>query len=227
VDFASAIGNGAQSLNLRSTAIGFQTRAFGADSVAIGSGAQANHASATAIGTGALSSAANEVALGGTGSSVRIGDIAASTAAQQGPIDVVTVDANGTLGRQQAASAASVANVRVSINALSQITQSQFDTLASQVSGLDRRLAGVEFRLEEIDQRARGGIAAAAALGSAIAMPDRDFVIAGNFATYGGEQGYALNLVRRAGESVAFTAGVAGNTGEGDVIAQAGFAIGF
>jgi hypothetical protein len=33
--------------------------------------------------------------------------------------------------------------------------------------------------------------------------------------------------VGRASESVAFTAGIAGNTGEGDVIAQAGFAFGF
>ena len=36
--------------------------------------------------------------LGGTGSSVTIGDIAASTAAQVGNLAIVTVDANGTLG---------------------------------------------------------------------------------------------------------------------------------
>jgi hypothetical protein len=58
-------------------------------------------------------------------------------------------------------------------------------------------------------------------------MPDRSLVLAGNVATYGGEQGYALTLSSRASESLAFTAGIAGNSGENDVIAQAGFAIGF
>ncbi len=174
-----------------------------------------------------MTTAANQVAIGGTGSAVRIGDIEASTLAQQGPVDIVTIDQNGTLGRQQVATAASVANMRVSLNALSQVSEIQFNTLASSVTALDTRLTGVEFRLEEVDQRARGGIAAAAALGSALAMPDKSFVLAGNVATYGGEQGYALTLSSRASENLAFTAGVAGNTGEGDVIAQAGFAVGF
>ncbi len=169
----------------------------------------------------------DQVAVGGTGSAVRIGDIEASTLAQQGPVDIVTIDQNGTLGRQQVATAASVANMRVSVNALAQVSETQFNTLASSVTALDSRLTGVEFRLDEVDRRARGGIAAAAALGSALAMPDKSFVLAGNVATYGGEQGYSLSLSSRASDNLAFSAGVAGNTGEGDVIAQAGFAIGF
>ncbi|MEM6496442.1 MAG: hypothetical protein AAF709_06930, partial [Pseudomonadota bacterium] len=74
---------------------------------------------------------------------------------------------------------------------------------------------------------ARGGIAAAAALGSNIILPNKDLTMSGNVTTFGGEQGFALSLTGRASESFALTAGVAGSTAEGDVIAQAGFALGF
>ena len=107
------------------------------------------------------------------------------------------------------------------------VTDAQFDALSGRVSGLENGLADVNFRLEELDQGLSGGIAAAAALGSAIAMPDKAFTIAGNVATYNGEQGYALGLTARVGGSFAIGAGVAGNTGDGEVVAQAGFAFGF
>ncbi|MEM6584116.1 MAG: hypothetical protein AAF692_00005, partial [Pseudomonadota bacterium] len=134
---------------------------------------------------------------------------------------------NGTLGRQAVASAASVENIQVSMNALAQVSETQFANLEGTVAALDGRLTGLEFELQDLDDRLSGGVAAAAALGSAIVMPDRDFVLAGNVATYRGEQGYALTFVGRASDNFALTAGVAGNTGEGDVIAQAGFAFGF
>ncbi|MEL6738283.1 MAG: hypothetical protein AAFO28_05110, partial [Pseudomonadota bacterium] len=175
----------------------------------------------------ATTTAANQVALGGTGSSVRIGDIAASTAAQTGPVDVVTVDGSGVLGRQQVATAASVDNIRVSMDALSQVTETQFNSLQTQVVGLDNRLTGLEFQLEEVDARLSGGVAAAAALGSAIAMPDKSFTLSGNVASFAGEQGFALSGTARVNDSFAFGAGIAGNTGDGNVIAQAGFALGF
>ncbi|MEM6267624.1 MAG: hypothetical protein AAF707_08870, partial [Pseudomonadota bacterium] len=139
----------------------------------------------------------------------------------------VTVDANGVLGRQSVATAASVDNVRVSMNALAQVTEGQFNQLEGRVKGIDARLSGLEFALEDVEQSLAGGIAATAALGSAVVIPDKSFTLAGNVATYRGEQGFALTLVGRASESLALTAGVAGNTGDGDVVAQAGFAFGF
>jgi hypothetical protein len=114
------------------------------------------------------------------------------------------------------------------------VTEEQFNTLAgsvtaldSRVTSLENRVSSLEFRLEDVDRRARGGIAAAAALGSAIAIPDKSFVIAGNVATYRGETGYAMTITGRASENLAFSAGIAGNSGEDEVIAQAGFAVGF
>ena len=67
--------------------------------VAIGADATAGFPNSTALGRGATTTAHNQVTLGGPGSSVRIGDIGASTAAQTGALGLATVDAAGTLGR--------------------------------------------------------------------------------------------------------------------------------
>lgn len=80
------------------TAIGDDATATGVNSTALGSDARATHNGATAIGSGAVSTLPNQVTLGGAGSSVRIGDIAASTNAQSGPVGLVTIDSAGTLG---------------------------------------------------------------------------------------------------------------------------------
>ncbi|MEL7190548.1 MAG: YadA C-terminal domain-containing protein [Pseudomonadota bacterium] len=107
------------------------------------------------------------------------------------------------------------------------MSDAQFAALETRVNGFDSRLTGLEFALEDVEQSLSGGIAAAAALGSAIAMPGKDFVVAGNVATYRGEQGFAITFTGRATENFALSAGVAGNSGDGDVVAQAGFAFGF
>ena len=52
-----------------------------------------------AIGQGAVATRDGQISLGSAGSFVSVGDIAASTAAQSGPTDIVTIDSSGTLGR--------------------------------------------------------------------------------------------------------------------------------
>jgi len=95
---ATAIGDDARATGVNSTALGSDATATGANSTALGSGARATHSGATAVGSGAVSTLPNQVTLGGPGSSVRIGDIAASTSAQVGPVGLVTIDSAGTLG---------------------------------------------------------------------------------------------------------------------------------
>jgi len=109
-----ALGASAQ-VRQNGVAVGHWASAQGVGAVAIGIGASAQHAGATAIGQNAQTTADSQVRLGGAGSSVAVGDIAASTAAQVGPVEVVTVDAYGTLGRQHAASSAQVAEVSRSV----------------------------------------------------------------------------------------------------------------
>ncbi len=179
------------------------------------------------MGAGAQTTAANQVALGGTGSSVRIGDIEASTLAQVGPVDVVTVDANGTLGRQSVATAASVDNVRVSMNAMQAITDAQFQSLSNSVSALDARVTGLAFDLAELDTRSRGGIAAAMAMGGTMVVPDSTFSVSANISTYRGEQGFSGSIAARVSERIYISASVAGSTADDSTGGRVGVAFGF
>ncbi|MFB0613766.1 hypothetical protein [Aurantiacibacter poecillastricola] len=194
---------------------------------AIGAQAQAHHLRSTAIGFGSVTTATNQVMLGATGSSVALGDIAASDAAQSGPERAVTVDANGVLGFSNSATTTAVRQVRAPVDYLASVSQAQFDTLSGRVDGLSGALAETNFRLSDLDRRMSGGIAAATALGSAIAMPGKSVTIGGNIATYNGEHGYAASFTGRLSDSFAVGAGIAGNSGDGEVVAQAGFALGF
>lgn len=111
---AVAVGNGASASNAGSTAMGVLTvssadfatavgrraNASAINASAIGADSVATHAGSTSLGFGATSTTANQVTLGGTGSQVRVGDIGASTAAQNASsVGLATVDANGVLGR--------------------------------------------------------------------------------------------------------------------------------
>lgn len=152
---ATALGHNADAFGIASTAVGVRASATGAGSTALGRFATASHAGATAIGSGAVTTADNQVALGGSGSSVRIGDIAASTAAQTGELGIMTVDANGTVGRDTAFFATVAA------------LQTSSATQAAAIDLLDDRVSNL-FDLRDIDRRdMRQGIAAATAMGYA------------------------------------------------------------
>jgi len=110
----------------------------------------------------------------------------------------------------------------------------RIDTVSGRLSQLESSagvfsaaLTDTNFRIEDLDQRMSGGVAAAAALGSAILMPGKRFTITGNVANYNGEQGFAVGFTGRVSEDFALGAGIAGNTGDGEIITQAGFAFGW
>ena len=224
---STAIGSASQATGENATAIGRAALARAAGATAIGTGTTADFTDSTAVGTGATTTAANQVAIGGTGSAARIGDIEASTLAQQGPVDVVTVDQNGTLGRQEVATAASVQNVRTSVNALAQVSDAQFAQLESRVLGLDSRVNGLEFQLQNVDERLTGGIAASMALGGQMIVPDSNISFSLNASTYQGEQGFAGSVSVRATERIYISAGVAGSTAQDSTGGRVGVAFGF
>ena len=111
-----ALGQGATSSGNASTAVGFAARAFGNDSVAvgdtatagsadvnfstaIGSNTSANFASSTALGFGAQTTAANQMMFGTATNIYALPGVnsAASRAAQQPPLMMLTVDAAGNI----------------------------------------------------------------------------------------------------------------------------------
>ena len=224
---ATAVGNGAQATGENAAALGRAALARADNATALGTGATADFNGSTAVGTGATTTADNQVMLGGSGSSVVIADIASSTAAQQGPVDVVTVDANGVLGRQQAATTASVTRVRDYAGHIAAVSDAQFQSLSRDVSALGGRIDGLAFRLEDLNKRAIGGVAAAMAMGQGKIVPDSGISMTLAASTYGGEEGFAAMLSGRLREKVYVSAGISGNTGDetvgGTVSATFGF----
>jgi autotransporter adhesin len=182
-------------------AIGNGTTASANNAIAVGANARAEFVNATAIGANTVATAANQITLGSSGTSVRIGDIAASTSAQVGPVQAVTVDASGTLGRQSVASAQAVQAVSSALQQVAAISDTQFTALDARV--------GTLFDLREHDRKDfRQGIAAVAAM----AAP--------HFPSEAGRTSYASNVALFRGE-VGFSAGIA-HRFDGDFALTAG-----
>jgi hypothetical protein len=224
---SAAYGVLAQASADNTTAVGSRAEASGAGSTALGQGATSEHAGSTALGAGAATTADNQVTLGASGTAVRIGDIAASTLAQVGPVDAVTVDANGVLGREQVATASSVANVRAALNNVAMITDAQFDGLSRRVAGIEGAVAGLAFDLAQLDERTSGGIAAAMALGGTMIVPGSTVSMSANVSTYGGEQGFSGSIAARLGQRVYVTAAIAGSSAPDSTGGRVGVAFGF
>ena len=157
---ATSVGSVANAAGFLATAVGREASAGGTGATAVGYLANAAQTSATAIGQGATTTAANQVTIGGTGSSVRVGDIDASTLAQVGPVNAVTVDASGTLGKGAVASAAQLSSLQGSMARALAVSDAQFNQLSGRVDSL--------FDLATHDcKESRRGVAAAMAMADA------------------------------------------------------------
>ena len=111
-DQNTSIGDNSNNFALSLTPNPNQTTALGADTLAsantataLGYAANAIHAGSTAIGTGATTTRANQVMVGTVSDTYTMPGItsAASSAAQSGPTQFVTTDANGNLASDNGA----------------------------------------------------------------------------------------------------------------------------
>ena len=115
-----------------------------------------------------------------------------------GEEQIVTIDSAGTLGVSNIASAASVANVRVSVDYLAAVTDAQFSALSGRVSGLESGLVATNFRLDELTEESRSGVAAAMAQAEPPFPPEpgqTGYAVRG--ATFRGEYGFSLGISHR------------------------------
>ena len=198
-----------QLLGSNSVAVGETSRATGTNSTALGADAVAGNTGATAVGAGAMTTANNQVALGGAGSAVRIGDIDASTDAQSGAVDVVTVDANGVLGRQGSVTFSQFRSLARVVEDISMVSTAQFDALAGRVTSIEGQVNGLFDLADTVDRDASRGIASIAAQ-AAPHFPSQagKTSYASNVAVYRGEVGVSAGLMHRFEGDFAITAGV-------------------
>ncbi|WP_196490575.1 YadA-like family protein, partial [Erythrobacter donghaensis] len=204
---ATALGHLAVASGVRSVAVGEAAIASGAGAIAIGNQSSAAFTNSVAIGNGATANRANQIKLGGTGSSVTIGDLAASTAAQSGTTSIVTTDASGTLGAGPA-----VSNFA---------TNAQVTALTGQVNTL--------FDLTEINRRAinraNEGVAMALAMESPALPAGTNFALSGGVGYYEDQASLTMAITARVGENASVSAGIGTGFNSGSVGARGGFQI--
>jgi autotransporter adhesin len=154
-----AMGAGASAAN-GGAAFGDGAVATGTNATAIGPGASATFANSGAFGAGASATAANQMAFGTASNTYRMPGItsAASLAAQSGPTSFVTTDAAGNLAATGFSPQQMVQGMQSMAQGMQSMTQS-FNQLSASVSAL-------QTQVEDVDKRARRGIAAAAAISS-------------------------------------------------------------
>jgi autotransporter adhesin len=183
---ASAFGLAATANGTSSAAIGAGAEAGGVNSVALGSTAQANFDNSTAIGGGAQTTAANQVAIGTSSNTYKISGItsAASTAAQTGPVSVVTTDSNGNLAA--------------------------VDLASLGLGGAD--LSAINSRLDEHDKKISKnteGVAIALAMaGVPTLTASEKFAMSANWGTFEGENGFAAGGAVRLDSNVQINGGI-------------------
>jgi trimeric autotransporter adhesin len=195
---------------------------------AVGKNATAAFSGSTALGFAATTTRANQVVLGGAGSSVTIGSLASSTAAQNGQTFFATVDGTGTLGQgvatnslaTQAALNTTNANVAslqtatnantASINSLQSLTAGQQAQITSLFSGLDKAYEGV-------------------AMGLAMESPSlpagTNFGLSGGIGYFEKSTAGTMAFAARVGENASVSAGVGIGFDSGEVGARGGFQV--
>jgi hypothetical protein len=190
----------------------------------VGRLANATHAGSTAIGQSAQTTAENQVSLGGAGSSVRVGDIASSTAAQQtSSVGVATVDGNGVLGRDTAllpavaALQASSTSQQSAIAAIQSGLGAQQSLLADLTGGLAEARRGI--------REANEGVAMALALDSPAVPPGASFSLSGGIGNFKGRTALAAAISAAVSESASVSAGLGYGFDSKDIGTNAGFQI--
>ena len=125
-----------------------------------GSAPVATHANAMALGAGAVTTRPNQIAMGGANSTYTMAGIASddSRAAQSGPLQVVTSDANGNLAT------------------------ADLTSFYPELVGLGQRLGDMDKRFD----RHADGIAIAVAMGGAHLPIDSRYAISGNVGVFDG-----------------------------------------
>lgn len=208
-DNAVAIGNGNLAQGVQAVAIGNAAVVVADKGTAIGAGANVRHENATAVGAGATTTAANQVMLGAKGTSVVVADIDASTAAQVGPVDAVTIDGTGTLGRRQVATQSSVDSVRVSMSYIAAVSEAQFSALSGRLSTLEGQVSALFDLTNTVDEDAQQGIAAVAAMAHPhFPSATGKTSYASNVAAYRGQVGFSAGVMHRFAGDFAVSGGV-------------------
>jgi autotransporter adhesin len=203
-----AVGTNAAA-GTNSVALGQNAQALGVGSTAIGESASTgSFNNAMAIGNGAVATRDNQVVLGTASNTYTAPGItsAASRAAQSGPLQVVTSDANGNLATDGGA------------------LFNNINVVNSQIAAINQNLNQLNNDVKRLD----GGVAMAMALGG-VYLPERQtFAIHTNVGFFNGAQALGVQGIARLNQTFTANGGVAYDlTGRGGVGGRVGISAGW
>src|SRR5215471_13649825 len=202
-----AVGAAATAAN-GGAAFGDGATATGLNTTAIGTGASATFANSSAIGNGAVATRDNQVVIGTASNTYTAPGItsAASRAAQSGPLQVVTTDANGNLASDGGA-------------------------LFNNINILNSQMARITQNLDQLNhdvKRLNGGVAMAMSLGGVYLPEHQRFAIHTDVGFYNGAQAIAVQGIARINQTFTANGGVAYDmTGYGGVGGRVGISAGW
>ena len=192
-----------------SVALGQNAQALGVGSTAIGEGASTGFFNnAAAIGNGAVATRDNQMVFGTASNTYTMPGItsAASRAAQSGPLQVVTSDANGNLATDGGA-------------------------IFNNINILNSQIAGIEDNLNRLNndvKRLDGGVAMAMALGGVYLPEHQRFAVHVDAGFYNGAQAIAVQGIARLNQTFTANGGVAYDVnGRGGVGGRVGVSAGW
>ncbi len=232
-----AVGPDASAAGGQALAVGQNTSAAGAGAVAVGHNASASGAGSVALGESATADTPNSVALG-AGSQTRPTvatpgtRIAGNDYAFAGgsPAGAVSVGSSGSERQVQ-----NVAAGQLSPTSTDAVNGSQLYATNRAVEALNASTGALQSRVDRLqDQLSRqgsalsGGIAAAAAMAVVTPMDQGRYHLTGSLASYNGQAGVGMNLLRRSDDGrTTLHAGVGWGTGGSKAIARVGFGVSF
>ena len=155
--------------------------------------------------------------LGGTGSSVTIGDIAASTAAQTGAVSLVTVDGSGTIGRDST----SIGNINAGLTAVNAGLAAVQAVNTTQTGQINSLFSLTDLNRRDI-QKANEGVAMALALDSPSLPSGTNFGVSGGIGYYNHRTAGTIAASARIGPNASLSAGVGFGFDSGEVGARGG-----
>ncbi len=195
---ATAIGWQSTASAERAQAFGHLASATGVRSTAVGEAAAAGGLYSIAIGNQSSAANDNQIAIGGAG------QLQASTASQTGSTNIVTTDANGTLG--------------TSVSVTSLATVNQLANTNMQVSDLRSQYNRQEERLDE----AEDGIAMALALETPVIPSGKRYAMTIGTGYYNGGSALSTSFASRLSDTMSISAGAGVGLDTGKVGARGG-----
>jgi trimeric autotransporter adhesin len=179
-----------------------QAMGDGTSNTAVGAGTRANFSNSAAFGAGATATRADQQVFGTATNTYTMAGIAsaASAAAQTGPRQLVTSDANGNLATASLASLglAGVADV-----------------------------SAINARLDDLAGRSSKAYAGVAMAGTPTVLPHERFVTTFNWGTFQGSNAFAVSGAVRLDERVQLNGGVAFSPDQNLAAGRAGVRIGW